>query len=428
MRTQLILALAVVLLAVAVRLEALRHPLPPAPLGTENERVAAALAAGQGWADAFARGTGPTAHTAPLYPLALCCIYKLCGDYETETGIFVQRGFSIALAVLALLLLPVVAGKLGLSRTAGWLAAFAGAWFPENVRVELTGRHENVAAVVALLGLIWCLADLRQRGWAGGMAWVRTGVVLGLIALLAPNFLLIPVLFFAAERIRSRAERGRIFRCGVVVAAISFVLVMPWMVRNYRVLGGFVPLRSNFGLELAVGNRPGADGHTYTAGIETMHPYLSADERTQLIEQGELAYMRGKQQQASRWIHDHPRQFLELTLRRARLFWVGTGENWLKIDIAGLQLSLELYIALAFTFVVELLRLLRKDPPVARLLICVVLGAGLPYLMTHVERRYRLPLTGLYELLSFNLGVVLLAGLRSFRRVPQEDTLADASG
>jgi hypothetical protein len=265
---------------------------------------------------------------------------------------------------------------------------------------------------LAFLGLIWRLADLRQRGWTGGTAWVRTGVLLGLIALLAPNFLLIPVLFFAAELARRGAERRRIIRCGVVVAAISLLLVAPWIVRNYRVLGGFVPLRSNFGLELAVGNRPGADGHTYTAGMESMHPYLSAAERSDLIEQGELAYMRGKQRHALSWIHDHPRQFLWLTLRRARLFWVGTGEAWLNFDSADLQFRIEIYIALASVFLVELLRLLRTNPPVAHLLICAVLGAGLPYLVTHVERRYRLPLTGLYALLSFNLGVALLSGLR----------------
>ena len=82
MKTQLILAMAVSVLAIAVRVDALRRPLPPARSGTENERVAASLAAGQGWANAFNRDTGPTAHTPPLYPLLLAGIYRLCGDYE----------------------------------------------------------------------------------------------------------------------------------------------------------------------------------------------------------------------------------------------------------------------------------------------------------------------------------------------------------
>jgi len=412
MRTHLFLAIAVSVLAISVRVEALRHPLPAARSGTENERVAASLAASQGWADAFDHGTGATAHTAPLYPLLLAGIYRLYGDYEQTTSRRIQGGLSIALSVMALLFLPVLAGKLGLSRVAGWLAAFVGAVIPTNLRVELTGRHEGVAAVVALLALVWCLADLRQHGWTGRRAVIRTGGLLGLTALLSPNFLLIPVLYFAAELACRGAARGRIVRCGLVVASISLLLVAPWMVRNYRVLGGFVPLRSNFGLELAVGNRPGADGHTYTEGMQDMHPYSSAAERARLTEQGELAYMRNKQHQALNWIYAHPRDFVWLMTRRARLFWVTTEEAWLNLDLAPFAVRVPLYTVLTFVVLVELLRLLWKQPAVGRLLISVILGAGLPYLVTHVEQRYRLPLAGLYLLLSLNLILVLLSRLR----------------
>ena len=35
---------------------------------------------------------------------------------------------------------------------------------------------------------------------------------------------------------------------------------MPWLVRNYEVLGRFVFLRDNFGNELRIGNNPLAEG------------------------------------------------------------------------------------------------------------------------------------------------------------------------
>jgi hypothetical protein len=62
---------------------------------------------------------------------------------------------------------------------------------------------------------------------------------------------------------------------------------------------------------------------------------------------------------------------------------------------------------------VEVFRLLRKNPPLGRLLVCVLLGVGLPYLVTHVEERSRLSLAVLYPLLSASLGTVLLSGLRN---------------
>jgi hypothetical protein len=407
--TAVILTLALCGLAAGVRLAALQTSLPPARLGTENERVAAALAAGQGWSDTFDIGTGPSAHTAPLYPLLLAGVYRLCGDYTTQRGQNVQRGLSIALSILALLLLPVVARKLGLSAAAGWIAAFVGAGFPSNLRVELTGRHESVPATLALLGLIWCFADLRQRGWTGRLALARTGCLLGITALLCPNFLLLPVLFLLVELGLGSGQRRRIFCCGLVLAGISLLLVAPWLVRNYRVLGGFVPLRSNFGLELAVGNRPGADGHTYTEGMAEMHPYNSAAERARLVQLGELPYMRDKQRQALEWIKDNPRSFAGLMLRRARLFWITTSETWL--------LFLPLYTTLALAAALELLRLLRTNPPAGRLLACTLLAAGLPYVLTHVELRYRLPISGLYLLLAVHLAVVIVSWL--FARRPQ---------
>src|SRR5579871_129062 len=343
MRTTLFLTLMVVLVALVVRLTALHKPLPPARAGTENERVAAAIAAGRGWSDAFDTGTGPTAHTAPLYPLVLAGIYRLCGDYNTPLGQAVQRTLSRTLSILVLLMLPVLARKLGLSVVAGWIAAFVGAAFPTDLRVELTGRHESMPATLAFLGLIWCFADLRQRGWKGGWAKVRTGMLIGVTALLCPNFLLLPVLFVLGELAWRSGERLRILRCASLLAAISLLVVAPWLVRNYRVLGGFVPLRSNFGLELAVGNRPVADGHTYAAGMEKIHPYNSADERASLTQQGELAYMRDKQQQALRWIKSHPSEFASLMLKRARLIWVTTSETWFTVDLGSYPLRIPLY-------------------------------------------------------------------------------------
>jgi hypothetical protein len=342
----------------------------------------------------------------------LAGIYRLCGDYQTAARQCVQSGLTLALTVLALLSLPVLAGKLGLSRAAGWMAAFVAAALPFNALVELTGRHENVVALLALLGLIWCLDDLRRRNWSGRAVRLRTAALLGLITLLSPNFLLVPILFFTAELAWERAERGRILRCGAFLAMIVLLAAAPWMVRNYRVLGGFVPLRSNFGLELAEGNRPGADGYTHAEGMEAIHPFYSAAEQTRVIEQGELAYMRAKQHQALSWIGEHPQQFIWLMMRRAWLFWVMPEEVWLKIDPAYRPFCIAIYTILAVAALVEMLRLLRKNPPLGRLLASAVLGVGLPYLVTHVEQRYRLPLGALYPLLSLSLATGLLSRFR----------------
>jgi hypothetical protein len=200
------------------------------------------------------------------------------------------------------------------------------------------------------------------------------------------------------------AERWRICRCGLVLAALSGLVVAPWLVRNWVVLGGFVPLRSNVGLELAVGNRPGVDGRTYSDGFDQVHPYRSDAERARLAELGELAYMREKKQLALTWIAEHPEEFARLSLRRALLFWLSPGEP--------LHLPVQALVGLGA--VLAWFGLCRRNPLAAQILACALVGAALPYCITHVEQRYRFPIEGLLLLLVCGLGVVLVQRARDF--------------
>jgi hypothetical protein len=415
MRRNAVLVVAVCVLAVGLRLKVLLRMPPAAGFGVENERVAAALARGEGWADAFP-GTPATAHVAPLHPLLLSVLYRLCGNYETVAGRAVQEGLSITLATLIVLLLPVLARKLGMSPVAGWAAAFVAACLPANMWDEATGHQDQVLATLVLLGLVWLFAHLRASGWTNWRALGATGVLLGVIALLCPNLLLVPALLLGIEWACAKEARGRIVRCGLVLAAFAALFIAPWMVRNSRVLGGFVPLRSNFGLELAVGNRPGADGHTYLLGFGEMHPFGSAVERERLMQMGELAYMKDKQRQALAWITAHPAQFARLTLRRAGLFWFSADERWYQLT-PKLQLSIRIYGLLGILSLLELLRLLATRHAAGRQLFGTMLGVGLPYFLTHVDTRYRLPIVGLSALLSCNLLAALILRSREKPRI-----------
>jgi hypothetical protein len=411
MRRIVLLYLLVGALAVGFRVPLLLKIPPAAWGGTESERVAVALLRGDGWSDPFAAATGPTAHLAPLYPLLLAGLYRLCGTYETAVGRLAQQSLSLAIATAAVLLLPALARKLRLSVAAGWAAALLCAWLPANQWNQVTGHHEQGLAALLLLGLIWGCASLQQEDWSDRRTILATGCLLGLTALLCPNLLLAPGLFLLVELISRSGKRGRILRCSVVLAAVCLAIVTPWGVRNYRVLGGFVPLRSNFGLELAVGNRPGADGHTYAAGFGEMHPFGSAAERQRLVRVGELAYMGEKQRQALTWIADNPGRFTWLTLRRVWLFWFTPDERWCSLELR-LRLPIRIYGILGVGLFLELVRLLWKHHPAGALLACTILGVGLPYFVTHVEMRYRLPFVGLSALASCDLAVAVAYWVR----------------
>ena len=72
--------------------------------------------------------------------------------------------------------------------------------------------------------------------------------------------------------------------------------MVPWTIRNYRVFGKFIVLRSNFGLELWLGNNP-AVPDTWSPWL---HPNDSLEEAQKYKRMGEIAYMEDKEQRSVR--------------------------------------------------------------------------------------------------------------------------------
>ena len=92
--------------------------------------------------------------------------------------------------------------------------------------------------------------------------WIRglgAGVFLAVACYVRPPALLLPIVLFICQL----AVREPVRRCiAVLVIAVStmIVLISPWTIRNYRVLGEPVLISSNGGSNLWIGNHPGADG------------------------------------------------------------------------------------------------------------------------------------------------------------------------
>ena len=213
-------------------------------------------------------------------------------------------------------------------------------------------------------------------------------------------------LMFLAELLRQRGRRARVLGAGLVMAGVCALVLAPWTVRNYSVLGGLVPLRSNFGLELALGNHPGANGKTYDTSpadpdcfLYRHHPFADRGERARLDRVGELSYMREQGQAARRWIADHPGRFAALTLERFRLFWFPPADMWTRPCLPVALLVAVFGLLGAGTFC-ELGWLAVSRHPSAGLLAAAVFGASAVYMVTHVDLRYRYPLFGLSALLT----------------------------
>jgi lipoprotein NlpI len=228
---------------------------------------------------------------------------------------------------------------------AGCLLAFlfARRWYGPAVGLVLAGLLSGYWVLIyfdgelhappLLILLLWIVAYCAAR-WTERVSW-RTGLVaglsLGLASLVRPNvpLLAVPVLAWGLW-VAARRRQGRGF-VGAAVALFAGVVaaITPATIRNYRVSGEFVPISSNGGINLYIGNNPNATG-AFRARLEGLGDFRNCFDLPGLIEKLEQrqgralsasemsAYFRDE---ALRWIREHPGEFLRVTARKARLFW-----------------------------------------------------------------------------------------------------------
>jgi hypothetical protein len=119
---------------------------------------------------------------------------------------------------------------------------------------------------------------------------------------------------------RQRFKNGLPSFSGVVLSsAIFFLVLSPWLVRNYEVFGRFVFLRDDFGLQFRLGNSNSAEGML----MAYLQPNLNKLEFEQFQRMGELAYAKECQRLAFEWIRENPGRFAVVSLRRFFYYWNG---------------------------------------------------------------------------------------------------------
>ena len=242
--------------------------------GFEMGRIAQALANGRGYADPFHGHTGPTAWVAPLFPLLLAGVFKVFGVY-TNLSSWVILAIDSLLNALLIPLLWETGERCFDTRVARW-SVWIWALYPAAMQyavrwvwdTTLSTLLFQLALVIALRA--GCIGNRAGDGptWT---RWLAFGLVWGLIALCHPALLI----FLPVCGIWILARSGRLWNhqlAKVLCASLLFVAVAaPWAIRNAIVFHALIPFRSDFGVELYLGNGPGATGLL----MEYNHPYES---------------------------------------------------------------------------------------------------------------------------------------------------------
>jgi hypothetical protein len=345
--------------------------------------VANSLIHGLGYGSPFGGSTGPTAIVAPGYPTLIAAIFVVFGSYTFASAIAIMA-MQILFSLLTIWLMMHIADEILDSRSAAvagafWAVSLPLLWIPDIF-------WETSISACSVVGMI-ALA-LRCRRAPTRTAWILLGSCGSLVALVNPALLpsLAAIMGWTAYQTRRAGWTGPVL--GLLALVLLFA---PWPIRNAYDFHAFIPLRSTVGLEMYMGNRPGATGRL----DESLFPMINRAEFASYVSKGEVAYTNGQSVQAWNYIRANPGVFVKLSLRRIYRFWAGTGN----VDGPAIyEVHALLTTILGGVGLVLLWR--NRMRAFAVLMALPLLLFPFPYYMTHAEFRYRLNIDPVLTILA----------------------------
>lgn len=377
--------------------------LASAPFAQETGNIAYSLASGKGFSNVFRRDTGPTAWLTPVYPLMVAAAFKIFGTFTIASFfslVFLNILFSTAVCI------PLFyAGQRVANLAVGAAAAWLWALFPGAIMVPFEWIWDTSLSAFLAAALLWATVLLpdsaRIRDWcAYGLLWGFTLMTNPSLGSLLPF-----LLAWAAYRARKRqaplpsAPRFTWAKASTIALGLAILCCAPWTIRNYLVFHRFVPLRSNFPLELYIGNNENYDDkHPHYPGFITKER-----ETFRYFRLGEVPFMDEEKRKAMAFIVAHPRVELILFGQRFAAFWTGLPnalQNFLDTDswlVRTLMLCAALSGVGALAGIAVLLR--RRSIYTVPLAAYPIVFPFL-YYITHTSLRYRHPIDPVVLLLT----------------------------
>ncbi len=400
--------LAALLLSAAV-LACSYYGAPRANLHSEYINIAQALVRGDGFADPFGAGTGPSAWTAPALPTLLAGLLAVSGSQAIFTAVLLSLHVAVLIGTGLLLLALARATTQRVNPTlvaAVYSAGLVG-------HFGFCFRFPPADTWITLLALDLVLAGLC---WGQPLARPLPAALWGVLGGAAA--LVNPIVGFAWGGLTlvcgCRQRRGSGLALALGCAALT---LLPWTVRNYLLFGRLIPVKANLAFELYQSQCLQADGllRRSTLGVHLMAPKSAA--RREYQELGETAFLDQKRELFWQAVHAAPLDFLERVATRflgATLLYEPYGPNgwqeptWLVwYNRLSHPLPLLALLLLAFTAAPEAQR------RVAGSVAGVYLLYLLPYIGISYYERYALPLVGVKSLL------ILWAADRLLLRLPR---------
>lgn len=366
------------------------------PVGAEMGNVAASIVSGHGFSSPLNLvKTGPTALVAPVFPYLLALVFKLFGTYSYLSSLSIRTLDCVFAAFTAW---PITAmGTRAFGRKTGTAAGWLWAVLPSAIFFPAVWVWDT--ALTGLWMALLVAATLRLRGSDRGISWIGYGALWAVGALINPSLLaVLPFLaLWAVWPLRRQLRRAG--EMALVSSAMFFACIAPWTMRNYLAFHALLPMRSNFGLELWLGN----NNIQQSSWAPSLNPTDNAEQAREYARMGEIPYMAEKRREALAFIRTHPGESASHFFQRFAATWTGISgplaDSW---PYLPLSLKIRLASTCLFSFLAFLGALFayRARNEAALPFAAAMLFFPLVFYLTHTTMRYRYPLDTVMTVLA----------------------------
>lgn len=364
------------------------------------DQLAANLVEGNGYR--FYPDTAKTLMREPGYPILLAGIFMVFGK-----NFAMVKLANMIMALAVAYLMTRIARKLSGSRLLILGSPLLFLFHPETLIAESRGGIEILFTLVLTLFILTLYRAVKSKRW---WDYLVSGGVLGLAVLVRSTPILFPFVLLGYFLLFERGENQKVavFQKFIVMAIAMFLVLSPWIIRNYSLTGKFVPTASVLG----VSAHAGLYLSTHQAIGNVLLDTEAASERSKLAHElgyhfrdGYYQYFYSSADEVgfshylfNRVVHEYessPLLFIKTVGLNFLKFWCG-GKTWQSVAMnAIVQLP---FLALAIMGIVRSLRddRVKEIAPLALLIIYIV-AVSLPIL---AQARYSEPLNPFLSILA----------------------------
>lgn len=373
---------AIILLALVLRLGVALSIDPGIhwPDGIEYDGIARNIAEEHKYLNPWGK---PSASRAPVYPVFLFVI----GRNTT-----VVRIIQSCIGAFTVYLAYAVALRL-MGKRKALLAAIFVSIYP--LYIYAAGVYHPVVLLTLFLGCVFLFLTRALEENSGGKAFCA-GLFGGMMILTKASCLLFLGFAFFWVVWESRrlgcswsGSKKNCLRTAVLFMIPLLIMVGAWSVRNYYALGAFVPVSTNGGYNLWVGNFPGSKA---TTGNRSIPGRMEEELALRREHPGEVELDRAFYRKGLEYIKAAPGRFIALSIAKGLNFWrlypAPMNRDPKLWEKAACILSYGVLLPFGFYW---LIRNVRRSPA-ARLLILMFLSYTLFHAVFISKVRLRLPL------------------------------------